>query len=136
MTQQQTLGQMVHQFNSIYRVPTYAGPTVPSEDQMDTMYSLIHEELGELADAMDAKDIVGMADALMDIIYVAAQQADKYGLPVDKLLAEVQRSNLSKLGADGQPIFREDGKVLKGPLFSPPDLKTILVNEGGSSSAG
>jgi predicted HAD superfamily Cof-like phosphohydrolase len=113
-----------------------AGPTLPSDEQMDTMYSLIHEELMELCEAMDNKDIVGMADAMMDIIYVTAQQADKYGFPVDKLLAEVQRSNLSKLGEDGKPIFREDGKVLKGPKFSPPDLKTILDNEGGCDCAG
>lgn len=131
-----TLGTMVNHFNIVYRVPCFVGPTLPSDEQMDAMFSMIHEELMELCDAMDAKDIVGMADALTDIIYVTAQQAAKYGLPVDKLLAEVQRSNLSKLGEDGNPIFREDGKVLKGPKFSPPDLATILRNEGGCSSAG
>ena len=136
MNSNQTLGQMVHWFNTLYQVPMKAGPTLPSDEQMDTMYSLIHEELMELCEAMDNKDIVGMADAMMDIIYVTAQQADKYGFPVDKLLAEVQRSNLSKLGEDGKPIFREDGKVLKGPKFSPPDLKTILDNEGGCDCAG
>ena len=96
---------------------------------MDAMYSMIHEELIELSDAMDAKDPVAMADALADIIYVTAQQAAKYGFPVDALLEEVQRSNLSKLGEDGQPIFREDGKVLKGPKFSPPDIVGVLTRE-------
>lgn len=121
-----TLGQMVNIFNSTYKVDTHVSATVPTEDQMDAMYSMIHEELIELSDAMDAKDPVAMADALADIIYVTAQQAAKYGFPVDPLLEEVQRSNLSKLGEDGQPIFREDGKVLKGPKFSPPDIVKVL----------
>jgi predicted HAD superfamily Cof-like phosphohydrolase len=123
----QTLGQMVNKFNSTYKVDTAVSPVIPTEDQMDAMYSMIHEELIELSDAMDAKDPVAMADALADLIYVTAQQAAKYGFPVDPLLEEVQRSNLSKLGDDGQPIFREDGKVLKGPKFSPPDILGVLV---------
>lgn len=125
-----TLGQMVNEFNTTYKVDTHVSPTIPTEDQMDAMYSMIHEELIELSDAMDARDPVAMADALTDIIYIAAQQAAKYGFPVDALLTEVQRSNLSKLGDDGQPIFREDGKVLKGPKFSPPDIVGVLAKVG------
>lgn len=123
----QTLGQMVNQFNTTYQVPAFVTPVIPTEDQMDAMYSMIHEELIELCDAMDAKDPIGIADALTDIIYVTAQQAAKYGYPVDALLAEVQRSNLSKLGEDGKPIFREDGKVLKGPNFTAPDIAKVLA---------
>lgn len=125
-----TLGQMVNEFNATYKVDTHVSPTVPTEDQMDAMYSMIHEELIELSDAMDTRDPVAMADALTDIIYIAAQQAAKYGFPVDALLEEVQRSNLSKLGEDGQPIFREDGKVLKGKAYTPPDIVSILIGSG------
>ena len=125
----QTLGQMVHKFNKTYEVPVHENPTVPTEDQMDAMYSMIQEEVIELCDAMDAKDPIGIADACADIIYITAQQMAKYGYPVDALLAEVQRSNMSKLGEDGKPIFREDGKVLKGPKFSPPDIAKVLQGD-------
>jgi predicted HAD superfamily Cof-like phosphohydrolase len=90
------------------------------------LHNLILEELMELNDAIDAGDIVEVADALADILYVTAQQAVTLGFPVDALLREVQRSNMSKLGADGKPIYREDGKVLKGPNFSQPDIAKVL----------
>lgn len=121
-----SLQALVDQFNTTYKVHTSENPVVPDDSVMDRIYSLIHEELMELCDAMDNKDLVGMADALTDIIYVTAQQARVIGLPVDSLLAEVQRSNMSKLGEDGEPLFREDGKVLKGPNYSPPDIKSVL----------
>ena len=125
-----SLQALVDQFNTTYKVPTSETPVLPDDSVMDRIYSLIHEELMELCDAMDTKDLVGMADALTDIIYVAAQQARVIGLPIDALLAEVQRSNMSKLGPDGEPIFREDGKVLKGPKYSPPDIKSVLEAAG------
>jgi NTP pyrophosphatase (non-canonical NTP hydrolase) len=121
-----SLQALVDQFNTTYKVPTSETPVLPDDAAMDRIYSLIHEELMELCDAMDTKDLVGIADALTDILYVTAQQARVIGLPVDSLLAEVQRSNMSKLGSDGEPIFREDGKVLKGPNYSPPDIKGVL----------
>ena len=102
-------------------------PTLPTEYEATLCNDLIAEELMELNDAFDNADIVEIADALTDIIYVAAQQAVKWGLPIDALLREVQRSNMSKLGADGLPIYREDGKVLKGPNFSEPQISTVLV---------
>jgi predicted HAD superfamily Cof-like phosphohydrolase len=121
-----SLQALVDQFNTTYKVPTSETAVLPDDATMDRIYSLIHEELMELCDAMDTKDLVGIADALTDILYVTAQQARVIGLPVDSLLAEVQRSNMSKLGSDGEPIFREDGKVLKGPNYSPPDIKGVL----------
>lgn len=131
----QTLGQMVTAFNIVFGVPSYAGPSTGTDADKDLAFSLIHEELMELCDAMDANDPVGMADAFTDIIYVTAQQMAKLGFPVDKLLAEVQRSNMSKLDEHGLPIKREDGKILKGPNWSPPDIEGILRNEGGTSGA-
>jgi predicted HAD superfamily Cof-like phosphohydrolase len=94
------------------------------------LHNLILEELMELNDAIDEGDIVEIADAIADIIYVTAQQAVTLGFPVDALLREVQRSNMSKLGADGLPIFRDDGKVLKGPNFSHPYIAKVLTEAG------
>ena len=92
-------------------------------------YDLIREELLELREALDEKDIVGVADALTDILYVTYGAGHAFGINLDKCFAEVQRSNMSKLGEDGRPIYREDGKVLKGPKYSSPDLKSIIENE-------
>ena len=92
-------------------------------------YDLIREELLELREALDNKDIVGVADALTDILYVTYGAGHAFGINLDKCFAEVQRSNMSKLGDDGRPIYRDDGKVLKGPKYSPPDLESIIKNE-------
>ena len=125
-----SIEQQVKQFNKTYQVPTSSVPRLPLEDECTRMNNLIYEELMELNEAMDSSDLVGIADALADIIYVTAQQAVTIGLPIDALLREVQRSNMSKLGEDGKPIFREDGKVLKGPNFSEPDLLKVLQDNG------
>lgn len=125
-----SLEQLVEQFNSTYCVPVYVVPTFPNEAEATRLNDLIHEELIELNEALDNGDIIEMADALTDILYVTAQQMRVLGLPVDALLREVQRSNMSKLGEDGHPIFREDGKVLKGPKFSPPNLRKVLEDHG------
>lgn len=125
-----SIEQLVRQFNSTYEVPTSSVPRLPTESEGTRINNLIHEELMELNEALDTHDLVGIADALADIIYVTAQQAITIGLPIDALLREVQRSNMSKLGEDGKPIFREDGKVLKGPNFSEPDLLKILLQNG------
>jgi predicted HAD superfamily Cof-like phosphohydrolase len=119
----------VTQFNETYEIPMALKPTLPTEHQANLCNDLIVEELMELNDAFDNADIVEIADALTDIIYVAAQQAVAWGLPIDALLREVQRSNMSKLGADGLPMYRDDGKVIKGPNFSEPQISTILVQK-------
>ena len=80
----------------------------------------------ELYDAMESKDIVGVADALTDILYVTYGAGHAFGVDLDKCFEEVQRSNMSKLGEDGKPIYRDDGKVMKGENYSPPDLKKCL----------
>ena len=121
-----SLEQQVRQFNTTYKKEMSPVPRLPTEPEAALMNSLIHEELMELNEAIDNDDLVEIADALGDILYVTAQQATMIGMPVDALLREIQRSNLSKLGADGEPIFREDGKVLKGPNFSEPDIAGVL----------
>lgn len=124
-----SLESQVRQFNETYGKEMAEKPRLPTESEATLMNNLIHEELIELNEAIDAGDLVEIADAIADILYVTAQQATMLGLPVDALLKEVQRSNMSKLGADGKPIYRDDGKVLKGPNFSEPEIAKVLVGE-------
>jgi predicted HAD superfamily Cof-like phosphohydrolase len=74
-------------------------------------------------------DIIGIADAYADLLYVVYGGAVTNGIDIDEVFKEVHRSNMSKLGADGTPIFRDDGKVLKGPNFSPPDIEQCFDNQ-------
>jgi predicted HAD superfamily Cof-like phosphohydrolase len=89
-------------------------------------YELIREELEEMREALDSKDLIGIADALTDLLYVVYGAGHSFGLNLDACFEEVHRSNMSKLGADGKPIYREDGKVMKGENYSSPDLKKTL----------
>jgi predicted HAD superfamily Cof-like phosphohydrolase len=90
---------------------------------------LLSEEVGELRDATATRDIVGIADALADIVYVAYGTAVTYGLDLDAVLAEVHRANMSKLDADGRPVLRADGKVLKSARYRPPDVAGVLAQQ-------
>ena len=83
---------------------------------------LIKEELGELTDAMKNKDLLEVADALTDILYVTYGAGHAFGIDLDKCFEEVQNSNMSKLGSDGKPIYNDKGKVMKGPNYFKPDL--------------
>ena len=88
---------------------------------------LIKEELSELTDAMNNKDLLEVADALTDILYVTYGAGHAFGIDLDKCFDEVQNSNMSKLDEDGKPIYNEHGKVMKGPNYFKPDLKKILT---------
>ena len=88
---------------------------------------LIKEELEELTEAMNNKDLLEVADALTDILYVTYGAGHAFGVDLDKCFDEVQRSNMSKLGVDGKPIYNESGKVMKGPDYFAPDLKKIIT---------
>ena len=90
-------------------------------------YDLIKEELEELKEAMENKDLLEVADALTDILYVTYGAGHAFGIDLDKCFEEVQNSNMSKLGEDGKPIYKESGKVMKGPKYFKPDL-TKFVN--------
>ena len=87
---------------------------------------LIKEELDELSDAMKNKDLLEVADALTDILYVTYGAGHAFGINLDKCFDEVQNSNMSKLGKDGKPIFNENGKVMKGPNYFKPNLSKFL----------
>ena len=101
-------------------------PEFPGDETVALRIELIAEELNELFDACEKRDIVEVADALTDILYVTYGAGHAFGIDLDKCFTEVQRSNMSKLGEDGKPIYRDDGKVLKGPNYSEPDLKKFL----------
>ena len=98
----------------------------PDEKTVKLRYGLIEEELNELKTALDNKDLIEVADALTDILYVTYGAGHAFGINLDKCFDEVQKSNMSKLGDDGKPIYNKDGKVMKGPNYSPPDLKKII----------
>ena len=89
--------------------------------------SLIKEEIQELVDAMNNKDLVEVADALTDILYVTYGTGHAFGINLDKCFDEVQNSNMSKLGNNGKPIYNDDGKVMKGPNYFKPDLSKFLI---------
>ncbi len=90
-------------------------------------YALIKEELGELKEAIENKDIKEVADALTDILYVTYGAGHAFGINLDKCFEEVQNSNMSKLGSDGKPIYNEMGKVMKGPKYFKPDLSKFVA---------
>jgi predicted HAD superfamily Cof-like phosphohydrolase len=98
----------------------------PDEKIQNLRVSLIEEELLELKDAIKNKDIKEVADALTDILYVTYGAGHSFGIDLDKCFDEVQRSNMSKLGEDGKPIYNEHGKVLKGPNYFKPDLNKFI----------
>ena len=99
----------------------------PSSKITSLRYDLIREELLELKEAIDKKDIKEVADALTDILYVTYGAGHAFGIDLDKCFDEVQRSNMSKLGADGKPIYNDKGKVMKGPNYFEPNLNKFVA---------
>lgn len=91
-------------------------------------YKLMREENEEYLEAANANDLIEVADALGDMLYILCGTIIEHGMQhkIDEVFDEIQRSNMSKLGADGEPIYREDGKVLKGPNHFVPDISKIL----------
>ena len=99
-----------------------------SSDKINILrINLIEEELEELKQAINQKNLLEVADALTDILYVAYGAGHAFGINLDKCFEEVQNSNMSKLGDDGKPIYSEKGKVLKGPNYFKPNLSNLLV---------
>ena len=98
-----------------------------SEKTNSLRLSLIQEELDELTKAIKENDILEVADALTDILYVTYGAGHSFGINLDKCFEEVQKSNMSKLGKDGKPIYNENGKVMKGPDYFKPDLSKFLT---------
>ena len=99
----------------------------PDDKITSLRYDLIKEELEELKQAIDKKDIKEVADALTDILYVTYGAGHAFGIDLDKCFDEVQNSNMSKLGSDGKPIYNDKGKVMKGPNYFKPDLGKFIA---------
>jgi len=99
----------------------------PNEKITSLRYELIKEELEELKEAINNKDIKEAADALTDILYVAYGAGHAFGIDLDKCFEEVQNSNMSKIGNDGKPIYNDKGKVMKGPKYFKPNLSKFVV---------
>ena len=99
----------------------------PNDKITSLRYDLIKEELDELKEAIDNRDLKEVADALTDILYVTYGAGHAFGINLDKCFEEVQNSNMSKLGSDGKPIYNENGKVMKGPNYFKPNLTKFVV---------
>ena len=98
----------------------------PDEKIVKLRYDLIQEELTELKEAIHQRDLKEVADALTDILYVTYGAGAAFGIDLDRCFDEVHSSNMSKIGADGKPIYNDQGKVLKGPNYFKPDLNKFL----------
>ena len=101
-------------------------PSFSSDKINKLRLDLIKEELSELTDAMNNKDLLEVADAVTDILYVTYGAGHAFGIDLDKCFDEVQNSNMSKLDGNGKPIYNENGKVMKGPNYFKPDLSKFV----------
>ena len=118
--------ELVGDFMEAFGQKVELEPTWPDFNTRELRLELIQEEFEELSDAVADRDMVQIADALTDLLYVVYGAGHTFGLDLDECFHEVHASNMSKLGEDGRPLHREDGKVLKGPNYFEPDLEGIL----------
>ena len=114
-------------FMTTFRQEVKKKPSLSTDKINNLRIKLIEEELNELKEAISKKDLKEVADALTDILYVAYGAGHAFGINLDACFEEVQKSNMSKLGNDGKPIYNENGKVMKGPNYFKPDLNKFLI---------
>ena len=122
MTNFEKVGFFMKTFNQEVKVSSSLG----TEKINSLRISLISEELEELKQAISEKNLIEVADALTDILYVTYGAGHAFGIDLDKCFNEVQNSNMSKLGNDGKPIYNDQGKVMKGPKYFKPDLSKFI----------
>ena len=118
--------EKVKQFMQTFGQEVKTKASFSDEKTNQLRLDLITEELEELKNAMENKDLLEVADALTDILYVTYGAGHAFGINLDKCFDEVQNSNMSKLGKNGKPIYNESGKVMKGPDYFKPDLSKFL----------
>ena len=118
--------EKVKQFMQTFGQEVKTKASFSDEKTNQLRLDLIMEELEELKNAMESKDLLEVADALTDILYVTYGAGHAFGINLDKCFDEVQKSNMSKLGNNGKPIYNESGKVMKGPDYFKPDLSKFL----------
>ncbi|MDT0556772.1 nucleoside triphosphate pyrophosphohydrolase family protein [Patiriisocius hiemis] len=119
----------VHEFHSAFGLGIKNEPTANLGEAKNTLrFNLMKEENEEYFEAANNNDLVEVADALGDMLYILCGTIIEHGMQdkIEEVFNEIQRSNMSKLGADGKPIYREDGKVLKGPNYFKPNISDIL----------
>jgi predicted HAD superfamily Cof-like phosphohydrolase len=117
----------VAEFHAVFNLPMRATPSIEIDDSLAKLrVALLEEECSEFVSATAARDLVAIADALADVVYVAYGTAITYGIDLDLVLSEVHRANMSKLDDSGNPIKRADGKVLKSERYTPPNVQTML----------
>ena len=108
------------------QLPTAARPTMLPAERLSLHNRMLMEELEEMQAAMISRDMKEIADACGDLIYIVTGLADECGIPLLEVMDEIFHSNMTKLGEDGNPVYREDGKLIKGPNYIPPDINRIL----------
>ena len=117
----------VKKFMDTYGQEVKSNAEFPNERIVELRLNLIKEELEELKVAVGQRDLLEVADALTDILYVTYGAGHAFGINLDKCFDEVQKSNMSKLSENGKPIYNENGKVMKGPQYFKPNLKQFLT---------
>lgn len=123
--------EMVREFTKVFGCKSLEWPTqYPGVETVKLRWKLMHEEWCELQDAMDNDDLILVADGLGDLLYVVYGTAEAYGINLDEVVAEIHRSNMSKVGPFGTVQYREDGKVLKGPEYFEPQILEVLQGQG------
>ncbi|WP_298955652.1 nucleoside triphosphate pyrophosphohydrolase family protein [uncultured Nonlabens sp.] len=123
--------ESVHKFHTAFKLGTNSKPVAHITERRNKLrYELMKEENEEYLEAAQNDDLVEVADALGDMLYILCGTIIEHGMQdvIEDVFDEIQRSNMSKLGENGSPIYREDGKVLKGPNYSKPDFDKILKN--------
>lgn len=121
--------QLVESFHETFGIQNNYEPTVgENRAENELRHRLMQEENNEYLEAVQNNDLVEVADALGDMLYILCGTILKHGMQglIEEVFLEIQASNMSKLGADGKPIYREDGKILKGPNYFKPDIAAIL----------
>jgi predicted HAD superfamily Cof-like phosphohydrolase len=120
----------VAEFHRAFNLPMRQLPTTEIDHALARLrVALLEEEVSEFVAASEKGDLIGITDALADIVYVVYGTALTYGIDLDSALQEVHRSNMSKLGSDGRPLIRDDGKVLKSEQYFPPDIAAVLSDQ-------
>ena len=119
--------QKVKNFMETFGQEVKSRPSFSSDKINMLRYNLIKEELDEFKEALDNNDLLEVADALTDILYVTYGAGHAFGINLDKCFEEVQNSNMSKLGSDGKPIYNANGKVMKGPNYVEPNLTKFVA---------
>lgn len=120
----------VMKFHEAFGAPVADSPQLIEVARWELRHELIREELAEYHDACVAEDLVEVADALGDLLYLVCGAALEHGIDLEAVVDEIQASNMSKLGEDGLPVLRYDGKILKGPGYRRPDLAEVISTQG------